>query len=182
MNTSFWKEFDRNREKTLNINEYINDGFEKVCDVTKYGVDWMYKNINKDLMYSDHNSWVYFIVENETIVKCGETGNPLGIPEQRGYLWEYPIQPVGNSKSRFGRLRKGDGTDAFIRAGLRKSINSGNIVSLWAKKCKIHTLAESLQGQTRRVETTIHKSVELMYLEHFKSNAGHLPLLNKSLK
>jgi hypothetical protein len=116
MNTSFWKEFDRNREKTLNINEYINDGFEKVCDVTNYGVDWMYKNINKDLMYSDHNSWVYFIVENETIVKCGETGNPLGIPEQRGYLWEYPIQPVGNSKSRFGRLRKGDGTDAFIRA------------------------------------------------------------------
>jgi hypothetical protein len=176
-----WEEFYRKRDQILNINNYINDGFEKVCDVMNHGVDWVYKNINKDLMYSNHSSWVYFIVENETIVKCGETGNPLGIRESYASMM-YEVQPVGHSKCRFGRLRKGDGTDAYIRRELRKSINAGNTVSLWAKKCKIHVLNESLGGQTRLVETTIHKSVELLYLEHFKDQAGRLPLLNKASK
>lgn len=175
------KQFEDRYRKTFSIQTYVQDGFEKVCDVIAHGSDWRYKNINKELMYSTHTSWVYFIVENLLIVKCGETGNPLGIPMTWGYLNE-ETQPVRNSKCRFGRLQNGDGTDAFIRSSLRESINNGSNVSLWAKKCKIHTLTESLSGHDRVVQTTIHKSVELMYLEHFKNELGILPKLNKASK
>ena len=169
------------REKVLNINSYIADGFEKVCNVENFGSHWRYKNINQDLMYSSHNSWVYFVVENNTIVKCGETGNPLGIKEKRGWATG-EIQPITTSECRFGRLRRGDGTDNYIRSQLYKSIQAGNKVSLWAKKCKLHVLNESLGGIIREVDTSIHKSLEQMYLQHFKQHAGHLPLLNKSTK
>lgn len=189
MNTVVQSDFDirwarllEHRAKILNVNTYINDGFQKVCDVETYcGSEWKYKNINKELMFSSHTSWVYFIVENETIVKCGETGNPLGIPETRTYNWG-PTQPIGSSKCRFGRLRRGDGTDSYIRQELRNSIESGNIVSLWAKKCKLHVLNESLGGVVRQVDTSIHKHLEQMYLEHFKNEAGRLPVLNKASK
>lgn len=173
-----WAQLMAKREQVLNINSYICDGFEKVCDVDNRYSDWVYRNINKELMFSTHTSWVYFVVENETIVKCGETGNPLGIPEQRSYRWDLPTQPVASSKCRFGRLRKGDGTDSYIRQELRNKSN----VSLWAKKCKLHMLNESLGGIVRQVDTSIHKHLEQMYLEHFKNEAGHLPLLNKSSK
>jgi len=166
--------------KIFNINSYMVDGFEKVCDVENSYSEWRYKNINCDLMYSLHNSWVYFIVENETIVKCGETGNPLGIRETRNHYGE--IQPIGSSKCRFGRLRNGDGTDSYIRSELRNSIKCGNNISLWAKKCKLYVLDESLGGIIRSVDTSIHKHLELLYLEHFKEHAGRLPLLNKASK
>jgi len=177
-----WEQLMEKREQAFNINNYINDGFEKICDVENYYSSWVYTDINKELMFSSHNSWVYFIVENETIVKCGETGNPLGIPEQRSYLWQYPTQPIGSSKCRFGRLRKGDGTDSYIRQSLHNSITAGNTVSLWAKKCKLHVLNESLGGIVRKVDTSIHKHLEQMYLEHFKDEGGRLPLLNKASK
>lgn len=172
-----WEQLMAKREQVFNINNYICDGFEKVCDVENYYSEWRYKNINKELMFSSHTSWVYFIVENETIVKCGETGNPLGIPEQRSYHFG-PTQPISSSKCRFGRLRKGDGTDSFIRQELRNKDN----VSLWAKKCKLHVLNESLGGVTRQVDTSIHKHLEQMYLSHFKNEAGRLPYLNKASK
>lgn len=167
------------RANILNINTYINDGFQKVCEVENYYSEWTYKNINKELMFSDHTSWVYFIVENQTIVKCGETGNPLGIPESRSYGTR---QPVASSKCRFGRLRRGDGTDSYIRDELRASINAGNIVSLWAKKCKLHTLNESVGGDIQTVHTSIHKHLEQLYLENFKMTSGCLPRLNKASK
>lgn len=172
-----WEQLMAKREQVFNINNYICDGFEKVCDVENYYSEWRYKNINKELMFSSHTSWVYFIVENETIVKCGETGNPLGIPEQRSYYMG-PTQPISSSKCRFGRLRKGDGTDSFIRRELQNKEN----VSLWAKKCKLHVLNESLGGVTRQVDTSIHKHLEQMYLTHFKNEAGRLPYLNKASK
>ena len=172
-----WEQLMARREQVFNINNYICDGFEKVCDVENYYSEWRYKNINKELMFSSHTSWVYFIVENETIVKCGETGNPLGIPEQRSYYMG-PTQPISSSKCRFGRLRKGDGTDSFIRRELQNKEN----VSLWAKKCKLHVLNESLGGVTRQVDTSIHKHLEQMYLTHFKNEAGRLPYLNKASK
>jgi hypothetical protein len=173
-----WEQLMAKREQVFNINNYINDGFVKVCDVKELYSEWMYTNINKELMFSSHNSWVYFIVENETIVKCGETGNPLGIPEQRSYRWQYPTQPISSSKCRVGRLRKGDGTDSYIRDELRHRTN----VSLWAKKCKLHVLNESLGGIVRQVDTSIHKHLEQMYLEYFKNEAGCLPRLNKASK
>ncbi len=169
------------RAKILNVKTYIADGFEKICDVENFYSEWRYKNINKELMYSTHNSWVYFVVENNTIVKCGETGNPLGIREQYSYF-PGETQPVGTSKCRFGRLRKGDGTDSYIRSSLRKSIDEGNKVSLWAKPCKLHVLKENFCGSKREVDTSIHKHLEQMYLQHFKDQAGQLPILNKASK
>jgi hypothetical protein len=176
-----WAQLVAYREKILNINTYLADGFEKVCDVKNHYYSWRYMNINKELMFSSHNSWVYFIVENETIVKCGETGNPLGIPEQRSYHMG-PTQPINSSKCRFGRLRKGDGTDSYIRESLHDSIEAGNNVSLWAKKCKLYTLNENLGGVARSVDTSIHKHLEQLYLEHFKRETGSLPRLNKLTK
>jgi hypothetical protein len=79
-------------------------------------------------------------------------------------------------------LRSGDGTDSYIRSELRNSIKSGNNISLWAKKCKLHVLNESLGGVIQTVDTSIHKNLELLYLEHFKEHAGRLPLLNKASK
>lgn len=177
-----WKALLAHRDKMSNINTYIADGFEKVCDVDAYYSDWMYRNINKELMFSPHCSWVYFIVEHETIVKCGETGNPLGIPESRYTTSRWPIQPIGSSACRLGRLRKGDGTDSYIRRELRNSINSGINVSIWAKKCKVQVLNENVGGVPQNVNTTIHKSVEAMYLEHFKNQSHGLPRLNKASK
>lgn len=66
--------------KAVNIHFLEPDGFKKVCDVVALkDKTWRYKNINKDLMYSDHTSWVYAIVLGKSIVKIGETGVPLGI-------------------------------------------------------------------------------------------------------
>ena len=176
-----YAEFIDRHARVININSYLKDGFEKVCDVVDTYGEWKYKNINKELMYSTHTSWVYFIVENEEIVKCGETGNPLGIREQYGHP-EYPTQPIASSKCRFGRLRRGDGTDSYIRESLRKQIAAGYKISLWAKKCRIHVLTEHVGGIEQNVNTEIHKSLELMYLNNFKFQTGNLPRLNKAAK
>lgn len=170
--------------RVVNINSYLADGFEKVCDVIGGYNEWQYKNINRELMYSTHTSWVYFIVENEEIVKCGETGNPLGIRETYGSASSasYETQPVGSSKCRFGRLRKGDGTDSYIRESLYSRFRAGYKISLWAKKCKIHVLKENIGGIEQKVDTSFHKNLEQMYLSNFKFQTGNLPRLNKASK
>ena len=62
-----------NREKIFNVKNYIDDGFEKVCDVLPLkNKEWVYSKINKDLMFSEHRSWVYFLVIDSSIVKCGK--------------------------------------------------------------------------------------------------------------
>ena len=60
----------------LNIDTYIADGFVKVCDVILDPNDeqfWKYINIDEDVMYSEHRSWIYFIVDGKEIAKAGET-------------------------------------------------------------------------------------------------------------
>jgi hypothetical protein len=169
------------REKFLNIKNFVDDGFSKVCDVVVSHDGWRYKNIDKNLMFSAHRSWVYFIVKGSTIVKVGETGNPLGIEE----YWlngDYELQPITSTKCRFGRLRKGDGTDLYIRESLRDFIKSGGNVSLWAKKCKTVVVNESIGGQVKSVFTSKHKSLEEEYLKYFKTYLGALPDLNKVKK
>lgn len=167
----------------FNICHYKKDGFEKVCDVYINPLDggWAYKNINHDVMYSDHRSWVYFIVVDREIVKAGETGNPLGIGES----WIYgnrELQPRSGSTSRLGRYRKGDGTDSYIRESLRKDILSGTTVSFWAKKCPIKIIHENIGNHTAGVKHTFHKDLEQAYLQHFLRFSGHYPRLNKSSK
>ena len=171
-----------NREKIFNVKNYINDGFEKVCDVLPLkNKEWVYSKINKDLMFSEHRSWVYFLVIDSSIVKCGETGNPLGIPSKNQYLNE--MQPVTGTTSRFGRLRKqlGD-TDEYLRESVVPYVLNGHAVSLWAKKCPIINKQVLIAGETKTVPTTMHKDLEKMYLEYFKTQAYCLPLFNKATK
>jgi len=171
-----------NREKIFNIKNYIDDGFEKVCDVLALkNKEWVYSKINKDLMFSEHRSWVYFLVIDSSIVKCGETGNPLGIPSRTRYLNE--MQPVTGTMSRFGRLRKQPGdTDEYLRESVVPYVLNGHTVSLWAKKCPIINKQVLIAGETKNVPTTMHKDLEKMYLEHFKTQAYCLPLFNKATK
>jgi hypothetical protein len=171
------------KEKVLNINQFVNDGFEKVCDVVAFvnpSWTWGYKNINQSLMYADHKSWVYFIVLDSTIVKVGETGNPLGIKGKISYKHE--PQPITGSKSRFGRLSSGDTTDHYIRTSLLPYVKNGHNVSLWAKKCEIVTISESIGGIEQQVRTTKHKNLEDLYLRHFMDQLGYLPDFNKCMK
>lgn len=171
-------------QNIFNINSYIDDGFKKVCDVkTDPCIQWTYKNIDRTLMFSSHNSWVYFIVRNGFIEKVGETGNPLGINSSAFYAPDYyDPQPSANTKSRFGRLRNGDGTDHYIRRAMHDDIEAGVNVSLWAKKCDILTVTGLVGGVEQSVNVCQHKSLELIYLNHFIQHGGHLPALNKAKK
>ena len=137
------------RKSKYHIGNFAADGFVKVCDVETetalvYNKDlniheqqpqWYYKNIKTDTMFLDHRSWIYFIVVNDYVVKIGETGNPLGIAENTPYK-NGEVQPKSGTTSRFGRIRKGDMTDANIRSKLETVVKLG-LVSLWAKQCDI---------------------------------------------
>jgi len=164
----------------LNINSYITDGFKKVCDVRLMGGHsleedgWRYANINEDLMFSRHRSWVYFIVSGDEIVKVGETGNPLGIRTRNS------IQPAISSTSRLGRLRNKDGTDAYIRQNLNGEVVKG-LVSIWAKKCDVIYINLLVGGKQTNIKTTVHKNLELEYLDWMMESYYH-PRLNKCRK
>ena len=165
----------------INIKQYMQDGFVKVCDVSEGSYyDWYYKNINREVMYDSHKSWVYFIVLDGEIVKIGETGNPLGIESNSGYVG-IESQPKKGTMSRFGRYRNGDGTDSFIRGALRKQVKAGR-VSLWAKRCDMVEMELTIAGQKQTTLTSFHKDLELRYLTHFVNHVGCLPKLNKAHK
>jgi len=160
-----------------NINHYIDDGFVKVCTVAPgYNSNyWHYKNINKDYLYCNHRSWIYFIVNDETVVKVGESGNPLGIKMATR------DQPVGNSTNRFGRLAQAtSSTDANIKHYLYNSVQEGH-VSLWAKKCEINKFETKIGGKNRQTLLTFHKELELQYLDYMKDNF-YKPSLNAGRK
>lgn len=164
----------------LDINTYKVDGFFKICDVALcQDGSWRYKNINQELMYKDHCSWVYFIVVDGVIVKVGESGNPLGIRSTTSQ-GNWPIQPITGTKSRFGRYRTGDGTDAYIREALENEAIAGK-VSLWAKECPLVESAVTLQGEKYFTKVSMHKHLEIDIMKHMISN-GCWPRLNKSLK
>lgn len=60
------------------------DSFVQVCKVVEDSSgNWMYAEINEDVMFDTHTSWVYFIVDNGIIKKVGETGLQLGIRNSR---------------------------------------------------------------------------------------------------
>lgn len=164
----------------LYISHYKNDGFQKVCDVEiGYARQWNYFNIVTSLMFSNHSSWVYFIVLDGQIVKIGETGRPLGIPCTYIYPDEREDQPAKGSKSRLGRYRTGDTTDAFVRGELHESISNGKSVSIWAKKCPTVNTIVHVGNQPVEVSASIHKELEKTYLDYFVNQTGFLPMLNK---
>jgi hypothetical protein len=169
------KEFEEHRYRICDIKNFVDDGFEKVCDVVR---GWQYQNIREDLMFSDHRSWVYFIVLNNLIVKVGETGLTLGIMAWRGDQ----VTTLTGSKSRLGRLLNGDGTDSYIRSSLYEDIKAGHQGSIWAKKCPVHASTITVAGKNVKVIHTIHKDVEQALLSYFLQEINQLPILNKAKK
>jgi hypothetical protein len=162
----------------LDICSYKADGFEKVCKVMPVWTgEWWYADICEELMFSDHRSWVYFIVVDQEIFKVGETGNPLGIRSTRGNR----EQPKKGSESRFGRLRDGDQTDAVIRESLSDWARVGK-VELWARRCDIVEIPVILAGQPSQTSVTYHKDLEMRYLDHIYEQTGGYPRLNKARK
>jgi hypothetical protein len=169
------------------LETYVNDGFQKICDVSlKYlesaqcpdvSDEWYYSNINEALMYLDHKSWVYFIVDGDTIVKVGETGNPLGIRNSRVNRY-FEDQPISGTRSRFGRLARFGGdndTDGRIRRDLKECVNKGS-VSLWARKCEIKDYEVMIGGELLNTKITFHKELELQYIDRIH------PILNQGRK
>lgn len=163
----------------LNIDTYIADGFVKVCDVILDPNDeqfWKYINIDEDVMYSEHRSWIYFIVDGKEIAKAGETGNPLGI---RG---KDPTQPITGTMGRLGRYRKMlDRTDMPIRESLQEQVRAGTI-SIWARKCSMIEIPALIAGQVGVTILSNHKDLEMRYLDIIKERTGSYPRLNKLRK
>ena len=164
----------------LNIENYVADGFIKVCDVeqesSRHSPCWWYSDINEATMFSEHRSWVYFIVLDQEIVKIGETGNPLGIRSKTS------DQPLCGSTGRLGRYRNGDATDWFIRYNLYPDIEAGRKVTIWARRCEMVKLSVSVGGIEDETMTTFHKDLEMRYLDRVFSQTGDFPLLNKMRK
>jgi hypothetical protein len=148
---------------------YININVMRLCTVNNTSNNhWYYSDINRDIMFSDHTSWVYFITINGYIVKIGETGNPLGIENA---CWSYSLshwedQPKHGSKSRIGRYRNGDTTDERIRQELIEDIKSkNNKIEFYAIKCEELTVELPMLGT---VSSQIHKALEKRLLDYFK--------------
>lgn len=165
----------------LDINNYIVDDFCRVCrveDPSGEGAEWVYSDINEDILFDNHRSWVYFIVVDGIIWKVGETGNPLGIRYKRGTS----NQPLPGSRSRFGRYRNGDESDWVVRRRLAEFITEGQTVEFWAKKCPIAAIEITIAGNKKNVGSAIHKDLEMEYLDFILEQTGSLPRLNKSRK
>lgn len=150
--------------------------FKKVCNVwSRTGVTWDYRNIDRDLMYADHQSWVYFIVVDGIIYKVGETSLPLGIENR-------DKQPLCSTTNRFGRYRSHrdksrDDTDQVIRYALKSRVVAGQ-VELWAMKCEEVETTFRLGGSKITVSATVHRPLEKRILDLILEN-GHWPAGNK---
>lgn len=163
------------------IDHYIDNGFIKICQVEDYCNHWYYKNVDRDLMYEDHRSWVYFIVRDREIVKIGETEQPLGI------YTPTEDQPKSGTDCRLGRLRKQksttksgkEDTDEFIRDNLREDISNGIEVSIWALKCPTVGVERTIGTSTSIVGGKFHKDLEKQYIDYFERCVGQKPILNK---
>ena len=162
--------------EALNVTTYAKDGFYKVCRVSQceYTANWHYYEINEDIMFCDHKSWVYFIVDDTEIVKVGETGNPLGIRNKVD-------KNTTGSTSRLGRYMNGDQSDQFVRDSLADSVDKGT-VAIYAKKCDYIETPVVLGGVKTYAKSTIHKDLEMQYLDHIYFHTGQYPRLNKGRK
>jgi len=178
----------------LNINSYVQDGFEIVADVDAGDIDGKWEFVDqRPSLFEAHKSWVYAVVLGEEIVKIGETGLQLGIRPRfskynraTGELKE--DQPIMGTKCRMGRLR-GFGhtfspqfakdTDVRIRSALHEDASEaiGN-VSVWAKRCDMIGIESTLYGEPYVTYTTYHKQLESAYLTRIRKETGVLPRLN----
>jgi|TARA_R110001592_G_scaffold105459_2_gene296566 hypothetical protein len=163
----------------MKIQNYIEDGFSKVCDVIIHpdrDDQWYYENVDYKFVGPDKRSWLYFIVKGEDIVKCGESGNPL-LLETKG---KNPRWKKGTF-SRLGRYINGCTTDTVIREELYNAVTKGT-VSIWARQLPVDNVIVTVMDKDMRVERSIHKDLEMVYLDHFVTEYGQLPPLNKGRK
>jgi len=165
------------------ITDYAPMGFRRVCRVRQEpDGSWYYTDIDRSLMFSKHNSWIYMITVNASIIKIGETGNPLGIEPQARYGTYTETQPKTGSESRLGRYRKGDQTDSRCRDILKDRIAQGDLVEFWARRCPRIKMNLPLHETTLHVNNHHHKDLELALLDYYVKNVGRLPELNLSRK
>jgi len=172
----------------MKITDFVHDGFCKIADVRWHPCEqriregkWTLVNTNDLLLFSEHDSWIYCIVEGDIIKKLGETGNPLGVQNKDGSL-------ATGTQGRLGRLcsmgsinSDTTDTDTRIRYELQDSIDA-EVVSIWAKPCEIVYTTVSFHGQEKQVKLTTHKDLERVMLDHIYAETGTYPDLNKGRK
>lgn len=174
-------EFDQyafDASKYLSVTAYPE--FVHLCDVTDSSTvkRWNYENVNEQLMFSDHNSWVYFIVvDHDEIYKTGETGNVLGLKGKTKRCF----MKTG-TQSRIGRYMANGETDAYIREELQPLIDAGHTVSFYVKQCPKVQVATVQGGVQTNTMLTSHKQEEFDYMDLMVQAAGRLPKLNKARK
>jgi len=152
--------------------------WKKVCSVKAYRDEWRYTDIDQNVMFSPHRSWVYAITVDKEIVKIGETGNPLGIKPRYDYeLSEVHLQPIIGTKCRLGRYRKGGESDQIVRESLRKETRNGS-VEIYAYMCPEAVIDLVIIDQELPVSAQIHKQLEKMILDRIKKIDGCYPALN----
>ena len=163
----------------MNIHKLSGLDWKKVCRVnsTYFGNYWYYSNIDRDIMFSDHRSWVYAITVNDEIVKIGETEKPLGIEGKYTYDDFEEIQPQVGTKSRLGRYRKNGETDLIIRESLRCDIKE-KIIEIYAYKCPENEIEISITDKKISVKSQIHKQLEKTILDIIAEKDGCYPWLN----
>lgn len=157
------------------IDHYFDLGFKKLCDVksTWYGNEWYYVNINEDLMFSSHRSWVYAITNNDRIIKFGETGNPLGIRVRNS------DQPKSGTNNRLGRYRKHGDSDLTIRNSYRKETQCDfHNIAFYALKCEEIDYNFTMINEGRKIKYQIHKQMEKFLLDYYKEKIGIYPESN----
>lgn len=172
------------KEKT--ITEYGADHishygeFAPVCrvNIDSASGHWYYSEINTELMYSSHRSWVYCLVIDGEIVKIGESGNPLGIPSRvRDYS---EAQPLKATTSRLGRYRAGDQSDARVREYIAGYLleHPGSCVEFWARACPVDSIDMLVGVGMITVENQHHKHLEKALLDYYHERVGRYPVCN----
>jgi hypothetical protein len=167
------------------FNALIADGFEYVASpACRETGQWKLTKVNESLLYSDHRSWVYSIVQwvgdIPVVVKLGETGVLLGDKTLKGTI-------RASTSNRFGRLcnhkqaNSEDDTDNYIRNQLEVFVKQGE-VELYARKLDIIEREECIGGIKKMVRAAVHKNIEECYLDYIVQVIGKLPLLNKARK
>jgi hypothetical protein len=195
INCDHWRSLDRSvtevdSNHVLNVNNYLQDGFVPVCKVQHdillsdgtYG--WRYVESDLSLLFSEHRSWVYFVVVDNAIVKVGQTGLRLGIPYDVVAPENDRDQPICGTTNRFGRMRRQfnkpgqrEDTDSRNRKLLQSCVEEGR-VTLWAKACPITLYEVTVQGINTVVEKTMNVDLETIILDHIQRDWGRYPVLN----
>lgn len=158
------------------IDHYISLGFDfkKVCTVksTQHGNEWYYVDIDEDILYSKHRSWVYVLTRFNRILKIGETGNPLGIRSSKG-----GSQPLRGSHNRLGRYRRGDKSDQTVRESYRNETQDEYGLEFYAVKCQEIDISMPKLSK-KPIKAQIHKQLEKFLLDYYKEKVGVYPPSN----